>query len=213
VVNLTSAQEGLFSLTCLEKEEAYKVSPLVAEAGRLIQDCPFIVFAPQFLLPVGAIRFNMAPPHWAAKPQKCGNGRMWDLIFQVCSVMLPPAFNIGTYGGIGWLPRSHNGRSFLRKRKNLGVYEVGVRTGSSSIALPEMYKDLPRIPPGDDLETFRLYKTIINHGGAGTVQTAAAAGAKQIVYSRVADRDYHDPHNPMGKWRAMMGTQAKYCSC
>ncbi|QJT73706.1 polyprotein [Botrytis cinerea hypovirus 2] len=102
-----------------------------------------------------------------------------------------PGFHIGALQGCD-LPRSANGLRPVAKVTNLGTFEHGWCSGSASIeVIPEwVRKQYPRIPDGDHNEIFRRYKNIHMHGGAGTVQTALACGAKPIVWDPSLDRNY-----------------------
>jgi len=90
------------------------------------------------------------------------------------------------------LPRSANGLSLIRKRSNLATHPVGWCSGSANETIIPAYirQNFPQVPNGDHNELFRDYKIIHMHGGAGTVQTALAAGAIPISHDQLLDRNY-----------------------
>jgi hypothetical protein len=65
------------------------------------------------------------------------------------------------------------------------------------------------IPAGDHFREFERFDVVACAGGAGVVQTAAAAGARVVTWDRSIDRRYHDatnagahvdPRTPGEKW-------------
>lgn len=104
-----------------------------------------------------------------------------------------PSWRIGSLSDCN-LPRAnYNGTDLLRSYPNKGVYEEGWVCGSADEhVIPEEIRNrCPRIPAGDHAKLFADYKHIHMHGGAGTVQTAIAAGCTYTIYDTYLDRDYH----------------------
>ncbi|WBE10109.1 polyprotein [Pestalotiopsis fici hypovirus 1] len=96
------------------------------------------------------------------------------------------------------LPRSLDGKTLLRKVKNKGIFDEGWISGSASFdVIPlEVRERCPEIPRGNHQDIFPNYRVIHCHGGAGTVQTAIACGAKVVVHDPTLDRDYHTMPTP-----------------
>nr|UVB73562.1 RdRp [Beticola hypovirus 1] len=108
-----------------------------------------------------------------------------------------PTFRIGALSGSD-IPRSHDGLNLLEKVKNTAEYEEGWTSGSSSVSvIPDEIKSrCPEIPSGNHLEILKDYKTVHIHGGAGTVQTAIACGARPVIHDKTLDRVYHRMPEP-----------------
>jgi hypothetical protein len=95
----------------------------------------------------------------------------------------------------GYFPRSCNGSTFLQPRPNAKTGRKAVVLGSSTIPVPEKYKDWEICPAGDHSEILTRYDRVAGAGGAGLVQTARSCGCEVEVWSGVIDRTWIDPMN------------------
>jgi uncharacterized protein YqjF (DUF2071 family) len=109
----------------------------------------------------------------------------------IFSALQRPQFHIGALAGCV-IPRSLSGRGMLQRRSNTGKFKAGWISGSAAKeTIPSYIRDrYPEIPRGDHQEIFRDYETIHCHGGAGTMQTAIACGAKAVSHDATLDRAY-----------------------
>jgi hypothetical protein len=102
-----------------------------------------------------------------------------------------PDVRIGALSGCQ-LPRSHDGYRLLKRKHNFKTGAVGWLSGSASEdVIPSSIRETCiQVPDGDHLQTMRRFDKIHMHGGAGTVQTALAAGAMVEIHDKLIDRDY-----------------------
>lgn len=110
----------------------------------------------------------------------------------ITTAVVDHTWRIGALKGCQ-LPRSVTGRRLLWCSENKRKHLVGWTSGSAdeSVIPLAIRKEHPRIPAGDHTKIFADYETIYCHGGAGTVQTAIACGARVVVCDPTLDRDYH----------------------
>jgi hypothetical protein len=132
---------------------------------------------------------SMSPPPDRLARYNFRLGPLVDPLITGLSGALSTMPRVAMYPGILNLPRSADSKTFLEtvplgsgKRKGT-VYAMG----SSGHQAPPGCKV---VEPGDHFSQFLKYETVVCHGGAGTVQTAAAAGCRVIAIDNVLDRDY-----------------------
>ncbi|UCR92524.1 MAG: polyprotein [Apis hypovirus 2] len=127
------------------------------------------------------------------------SSKFWLPVFMANTItgLMQHTWRVGAMRDSG-LPRSHDGVHLLEKKENTGQYEEGWCCGSDLVdVIPLGVRDsCPRIPDGNHQDIFRRYKKIHMHGGAGSVQTALAAGAEVVIHSPYLDRDYHTVPSP-----------------
>lgn len=143
--------------------------------------------------------YSLAPPRkWINKVRFSDRFETLDVVHKatvmamdIFSALQRPLFHIGSLDGCS-IPRALNGCDMLEKRTNRGRFAAGWISGSaSSDVIPAYIKDkYPEIPRGDHQEIFRDYAVIHCHGGAGTMQTAIACGARAISHDATLDRAY-----------------------
>lgn len=129
-------------------------------------------------------------------------GFWWDILNFVVTFLQTVGdvdIRIGSFRGCA--PRSCDGLTLLSPMPNRGTRETLVCMGSSSEGEPHDLDPMTTwstrcdsIYPLDERtnhnEMMRDYKTVICHGGAGTMATARAAGCVAKSVSRMLDRDY-----------------------
>jgi hypothetical protein len=105
-----------------------------------------------------------------------------------------PALHIGNLRGCN-APRYTDMHNLLTRRTNKGRIPEGWTSGSAAEeVIPEYIRArAERIPPGDHNEIMRDYKVIHHHNGAGTKQTALAAGCEEQGHDITLDRHYKRP--------------------
>jgi hypothetical protein len=145
-------------------------------------------------LPMATATYSLQPPRSAIAMPRFAMGRAFDIVMASFFGSSSASFNIGAYAGATWVPRSHDGETFLRVVSNTGQKPAGLAWGSSSLPKP-ILPGVEDVPAGDHMELFRQYRKIYTHGGAGTVQTAAACGCVVEVCSDMLDRRYLIPTN------------------
>lgn len=143
-------------------------------------------------MPTADVTYSLQPPSTAVRMPSFALGRVADTILASLFGAATASFRVGAYAGGNWVPRSADGSTFLEERANYGTHPAGIAWGSCSLPRPSI-KGAVDIPDGDHNEIFRQYAVVHTHGGAGTVQTAAAAGARVVVHTTILDRDYLDP--------------------
>jgi len=142
------------------------------------------------------VAFSLRPPMSVAHPADFGAGWLMNFIINDIVRAAAPLLRIGAYPGVSWLPRSADGNHFLPSPPPTGARTVPVLVawGSSTIPRPAVV-GVPDVVPGDHFAQFATARVVLTHGGAGTVQTAAAAGARVVVGTSVLDRRYRTPTN------------------
>jgi len=141
---------------------------------------------------------DLRPPSDVIQPVDFGVGAFANFLIGAALRGWTPTFHIGAYPGLFWLPRSADGETFLAQfvppvfhRRSVAIM---LAWGSSSLPKP-VIEGAVEVLPGDHYAQFTNASVVVCHGGAGTVQTAAAAGARVISGTVVLDRHYRDPMN------------------
>lgn len=210
-LNVKTHVHDYYKMDLKSLDEMYKgnLEPMLPSYSRLTQAAQLgykRIFTPH--VEVGLFEgasYNLSPSsNWIrnitfGKSFKEMSSRYWFPIYMANTItgLINHTWRIGAMKDSD-LPRSHDGIHLLEKRENIGTYDEGWCCGSDLIdVIPlSIRENLPRIPDGDHLEIFRHYKKIHMHGGAGSVQTALAAGAEVVIHSPYMDRDYHTVPKP-----------------
>jgi len=213
VVILNTPEEGRELVSAAERHEAWTVVPCYLRALRTVNQCQGIHFAPSNLPARRALPYTCSPPDDIIWPVRGGAGFLMDHVRLIIDSFRDTPVYVSAYNRRGHVPRGLGPNVKLERRRNLGVYKIGIRMGSSSARIPAQYRNVPEIPEGDDMKEFPKYETVVCHGGAGTVQTAAACGCRVIILSRALDRNYRirddagkgvDPSKPSIAWLLIM---------
>jgi hypothetical protein len=143
--------------------------------------------------------YSLAPPKkWIGAVHFSDRFNQLPVVNKICvlamdifSALQRPHFHIGALDGCA-IPRALNGKDMLQQRSNTRKFKAGWISGSASPAVIPSYvkASCPEIPRGDHQEIFRDYEVIHCHGGAGTMQTAIACGARAISHDATLDRAY-----------------------
>jgi hypothetical protein len=150
--------------------------------------------APHTLAPLPGSLYSFAPPPDVVEPMVIGDNIFVSFFHTCLGWFSDEPIHVGAYRRPGWLPRSADGFKFLELQRNTGRFEVGSTWGSD--AKPAQGWEHVRVIEGSDHPTlFREYKTVICHGGAGTVQTAASAGARVVAATSALDRRYRNMYD------------------
>uniref|UniRef100_A0A2V0RLR7 RdRp n=1 Tax=viral metagenome TaxID=1070528 RepID=A0A2V0RLR7_9ZZZZ len=190
VVKLLDETEALTVLEAAENSNSVESIPAYMRAMRRVSSCDAVHFCSTNLSSVNAIRYSLSPPPDVVFPTRAGIGPVLDWVKTLFDSLQEADFFVSCYRRDNHVPRGTGEGQKVTTKKNLGVYEVGLRLGSSNTEIPREYRAVRIIPRGDDLKEFPKYKTVICHGGAGTVQTAAACGCRVLVISDKVDRRY-----------------------
>lgn len=194
VRHLVTLDEGRRMLAMCERDEAHLFIGALANASLIVKSTRERSWSPDYL--IGAdLQYSLRPGDADAAPP--GGGLVWfiDWLVQLIFWKDRASVRIGLYRGNLWFPRSADGKTFLTMQPISHSREkVGVCIGSSTLPVPEEYKDYERVPAGDHAVLFQQYDTLITDGGAGKVQTARAAGVRKIVSTNnKIDRKYYTP--------------------
>lgn len=208
-----SEAEGEDMLREIEAGDVFKTSGYLSrfmtrlQRSRIDEAC--YVFAPLGMLTKGprTITYDLTPPAHVIEHYTLGIRFPWMRWFNSVTSFVflssRPDLRIGSFKGFA--PRSCDGHNLLkvcrdnraRNRKTL------ITLGSSSLHEPEgldkrttwstrpgtVYQYEPRT---DHAMIMQEYEEVMCHGGAGTMATAAAAGARPISLSGNLDRTYID---------------------
>lgn len=192
VVKLLTNEEGHAIVKAGEEHRSIDSVPAYIKAARRVSECRGIYYVPRNLASAGGIKYSCSPPSDVVRSLRAGVGKVVDFIKSMLDQTQPIDFWMSCYDRWKHVPRGLGENIKVERRRNLGVHAIGLRMGSSDARVPPEYRNVPLIPRGDDLEIFPLYKVVVCHGGAGTVQTAAACGCRVIVISPALDRNYRN---------------------
>lgn len=117
-----------------------------------------------------------------------------NIAYGILAVFAPEPVRIGAYWRPGWLPRSADGENFLEQVRNDNTIPQLAAWGSDNTG-PSQWSSVPVVEPGDHVTQFAKASQVVCHGGAGTVQTAAACGARVTSIGTKLDRAYRDPND------------------
>lgn len=196
VVRTHTEAQGHEILAHAEKGELIAAAPEFIRTMATAATAPGVVFGPPEFSSVH-VGVNFRPPSSIIHPADFGAGAVANFIIESVLRGWAPIISIGAYPGAQWFPRSADGVTYLRKSTVRNVnrpVDIMLAWGSSTLPKP----DIPgavEVLPGDHFSQFEKASIVVTHGGAGTVQTAAAAGARVITTTEVLDRRYRDPTN------------------
>jgi hypothetical protein len=196
VVRAHTEDEGNQLLHFVESGRLWAGAPIFAKVWMAAASTANLKFGPPELPDLTA-GVSLRPPPSIARPADFGAGAFVNWAIDVLLRDKRNVFNIGAYPGLSWMPRSANGTTFLvqsRKPRAGRKVKILIVTGSSSVAPPHI-RGAVLIQPGDHYAQMEGAEIVVCHGGAGTVQTAAAAGCTVYVYDLKLDRWYFVPHN------------------
>jgi len=196
VVRCHSEEEGLQMLRWLETGKVLRGAPIFARTWMNAAMTAGIVVGPPEL-PNLDVSISLRPPATVARPADFKAGIALNWVLNNVLRNETNLWNVGSYPGLYWLPRSQDGVSFLRASKvpNAGrPVRIAIDMGSSSIEAPVIpgAVTLPKPYTFEDLERVQV---LVGHGGAGSVQAAAAANVTYVSVSDALDRAYLDPLN------------------
>ncbi|APG76084.1 polyprotein [Beihai sipunculid worm virus 6] len=218
---LAAVEAGAFLSVC------HKLSPLPEKIAEWVNDdASNYALSPQngLGLTTRLISYELAPPpnqlkSWGMVPSDKLGSWLTNKLFRLAHLLSMPHIRIGSFPGCA--PRSADGSTLLSRSENKGTRQTLVALGSSSMAEPvnldkettwstrsdSVYKYDPRL---NHAEMMTDYETVLTHGGAGTMATAASCGAKAVSLSKAIDRDYvADPdfvfsHSHYYFWKGLM---------
>ncbi|AZF86109.1 polyprotein [Sclerotium rolfsii hypovirus 4] len=185
--------KGYDFLLAVQRGDVLKLGPFYASAAVACRNLPFLTVGPPEL--ACAITWSLAPPPTAIRQFNFRLGPLFNPLLSWFAGVTQPAIRISSYPGAAHLPRSADGETFLKRTLPTDKprkHKYLVAFGSSGYPVPP---GLPEVQPGDHYSQFLEADTVICHGGAGTVQTAAMAGCRVVSVDNTLDRDYLDPTN------------------
>ncbi|AZF86108.1 polyprotein [Sclerotium rolfsii hypovirus 3] len=185
--------KGYDFLRAVQRGEVLSLGPLYASAAVACRNLPFITIGPPEL--ACSITWSLAPPPSAIRQFNFRLGPLFNPLLSWFAGVTQPVVRISSYPGAAHLPRSADGETFLKRTSpddKPRKHKYLVAFGSSGYPTPS---GIPVVQPGDHYSQFVEAETVITHGGAGTVQTAAMAGCRVISVDNTLDRDYLDPTN------------------
>jgi len=191
VINPLTPAQAASVLASAEEGRIFDSAREYARVFIMVAGLNTVVFAPPEFLGA-SIGVSLRPPLDIIHPVTFGAGALVDYLLNVVLRGWMPIFNIGAYRRALWLPRSADGSTFLRTIRG-GVRPVDVMVAWGSSQMPRY--NIPGavdVPNGDHQAAFATARVVVTHGGAGTVQTAAASGARVVVGTEVLDRRYRN---------------------
>lgn len=195
LIHLLSAAEGIETVKNLENGKDQNFSHFT-RAMNVIASTPFAVkIGPWQFASVLDLTFGLHPPNDVIMPLRMGGNPVVSFLMGMLERTTDISFRVGAYNRPGWLPRSANGKDFLKHQKNLGTVRAGQVRGSGG-KLPMDDKKIEEITDQDHTAVLKNYKVLYCHGNAGLVQTAAASGCQVIVTGEPTfDRRYRDVYD------------------
>jgi hypothetical protein len=195
LIHLLSLAEGVETVKNLEAGMDQNFSHFT-RAMNVITSSPYAIkIGPWQFSSVLDLTFGLHPPNDVIMPLRMGGNPIVSFLMGMLEKTTDISFRVGAYSRPGWLPRSANGRDFLKHQKNLGTVRAGQVRGSGG-KLPTNDKDVEEITDRDHTSVLKNYKVLYCHGNAGLVQTAAASGCQVIVTGDPTfDRRYRDVYD------------------
>lgn len=186
-------------LAMCERDDALSFTPELYAMAWDVAGIPGNVIAPDYLCwSQGRLPYSLRPGDADAYAPGGGLPPALDWLVSVFYWKARARVRVGLYRGSIWFPRSADGENFLHMaplRKPNGL-KRGVCIGSSSLPVPEEYRDWERVPNGRHDLIGQEYDEIVTDGGAGKVQTFRAAGVPRIrSTNNKIDRKYKDPND------------------
>jgi len=189
-LHLQTAEAAEEDLRVIHRGEVTRLAKKYSYFAAVVGSLPYITFGPGELKP-DVIWGVTAPPDRL-------NGYVWrtgpllDPLVSFFSGIQKTQPRVAAYPGRMYLPRSADGTTFLKLstvKRDARPVEVMWAVGSQKLVVPP---GAVEVEPGDHYAQFQRAKVVVTHGGAGTVQTAALAGAQVVVVDPVLDRNYLD---------------------
>ncbi|AZF86110.1 polyprotein [Sclerotium rolfsii hypovirus 5] len=184
---------GFDFLRAVQRGEVLSLGPSYASAAVACRNLPFLTIGPPEL--ACDITWSLAPPPVAIRQFNFRLGPLFNPLLSWFAGVMQPVIRISSYPGPCHLPRSADGVNFLKRTlptEKPRTHKFLVAFGSSGYPVPP---GMQEVQPGDHYSQFLEAETVVCHGGAGTVQTAAMAGCRVISVDNTLDRDYLDPTN------------------
>jgi hypothetical protein len=196
VIHLNTEAEGAILLSRDPNHEASRVALFRRARDVVLSYSCAGRITPHQLLLFETTRYSLQPPDSVIYPFRASDNALISLAYSLVGMVSRASFYIGAYAQPGYVPTSSNGVSSIVQvvNEDTSGRRVGAWWGSHGQA-PELYTNIPVIPPGDHAKLFPKYSKIYCHGGAGTVALIAASGAQAIVTDDSLDRAYRNPHD------------------
>jgi len=146
--------------------------------------------------------YSLSPPNTWIHPIEYQK-HIKNLISQFLELLastFTPSMIIGSLSGCD-LPRSADGKTLLRKIPNKGKpgSSCWISGSAAKETIPVEIREDPaivEIVQPYDWKVFSEYENVHTFGGAGTVQTIIACGAKPIIHNNLMDRNYRKIPQP-----------------
>jgi len=187
---LTSIEEGQVLLDCAERGDLLDALKIMVNIQNGLVNLPFTVIAP-FTLPGPWLKYCCSAPLEHLEPVY-GEPSTAAYVAASSLYMDERTIFVGAWDKLNAVPRSTDGVVF-------DTY-LGPSPGTGSVFVPGSSGEVPSIPgvptlePGNHMQHLRRYATAYVLG-AGTAQTAAAAGLKVVGVGRKLDRSFRRPDN------------------
>lgn len=194
VVRPHTEEEGIEMLRGAENGDILSASPIFLRTLTHAMTAPGFVLGPPEV-PGIHMGVSLRPPSDVVWPTDFGAGALVNFAIEYILRGWSPLVNVGAYRKARWLPRSANGETFLENHDG-GTRDIPVALVWGSSTLPKPAIEGAVEPDTTDHEQFfRRCRLVVCHGGAGTVQTAAACGARVVSATVVLDRNYRNKTN------------------
>jgi len=184
ICELQSLEEGISDLRFVERGRTLELAGSHALLSSMVSSSSLITYGSPTLramCPVAVV----TPPYQVAG-YNFKMGPLLDAMLSSLSGLLDTSFYVNVASGICHLPRSADGKKFLQPSTNKKRSGELWAPGSYGGGIP---KDVPLAQAGDHFSQFEKVSIVYTHGGAGTTQTAAMAGAKIFAIDNTLDRN------------------------
>lgn len=197
LVHLCTPEEGRANLAKCESAQAHTLVPELMRLAAVVSKAQGPKIAPDYLTWDGNLAYSLRPGDRDATPPRGGLPKTIDWLVSLFYWKERAKVRVGVYRGAKWFPRSANGSTFLPERvvSTPRAPKKGRVGGSSTIPVPAEYADWEEITESDHFRAFQDYTEVACAGGAGVVQTIAAAGARAVAWDDSIDRRYREPTN------------------
>jgi len=196
VVRPHTEEEGNMMLAAVEKGMVLTGAPVFARTWMEVTTTQGVKFGPPEL-PNLTASVSLRPPMDVVRPTDFKAGMFFNWLLNNILRDEYNLWNIGSYPGRMWLPRSMDGLTFLRRTSvplEGRPIQVAIDMGSSSVP-PPVFEGAVAMPKPYTFEDMLKVKVVLGHAGAGSVQSWAAANVTYVALDNSLDRDYYDPLN------------------
>lgn len=196
VIHLNDEEEGRKLANMSGDLEMWKAGLFLRAREVLAGYASMTIIAPHQLFFIGGVSYTLAPPDDIIYPFVSSNNVVLAVCYSLLGALFAPDLRIGAFATSHTLPTSIDGENFVQPVLNRGKPgSIGAWWGGDGIA-PKGWEHIPLIPPGNHVETFPNYETIVLKGTVGSVTLAVMSGSRPVVVGNNGlDRLYRNPYD------------------